>query len=871
MCTRTRLAFIFLLVSASLGLTAQTVQAQDRLCDPGGEDCRAILINLIRNETVGIDVAFWFMEDARYSNELVKKHAAGVPVRVLMDPRANSTYALNSQRLAELQAAGIPMRKRVANGILHWKMMLFEGQGTVEFSGANYSANAWRPEGTTPYANYTDEVILFTEDPSIVNSFRTKYDDLWTNTSAYANYANITGALVRKYDTYLKNPELNFPPTESYASRSTSRYNAEKTKIDVIMYRITDRRHSDAMIAARGRGIPVRLITEPEQYRDESRLWHSWNVDRLYMAGVQIKHRAHAGLNHQKSVLLYGLRLSIFGSSNWTSPSSSSQEEHNYFTAKPAIFDWLVDQFERKWNNSGGVVENVNFVPLPPDRALTPSPAHLATGVATTGVKLTWFGGPWAHKYDIYFGTSPTPPLLVSDLELGPSENSRQMQSYTIPTTLATGTTYYWRVVSKTMANMTKASDVWTFTTAGTAAPPPAGGSAGAGDVVLYAGKATVRSGAWQSVSDASAAGGRRMSNANAGAAKVTAPAASPANYFEMSFLAEAGKPYRLWIRGRAESNHYSNDSIFIQFSGSVTSGGTPTWRIGTTSATEMNLEDCSGCGLSGWGWQDNGWGINVLGPLVHFATSGTQTIRVQSREDGLQIDQIVLSKGPFLSSAPGAVKNDNTILNEQEGSAGSGDDDPPPPPPPASSSDSIVLYAADAAVVAGTWGVTSDASAAGNASLRQPNAGAAKITTAAADPANYFELNFTADANTPYRLWIRSKAEGNSWANDSVFIQFSGSVTQSGSAIYRIGTTSAAESNLEDCSGCGLSGWGWQDNGWGTGVMGPLIYFTGGPQTIRIQQREDGAAIDQIVLSPSTWLNASPGALKNDTTIVQK
>jgi phosphatidylserine/phosphatidylglycerophosphate/cardiolipin synthase-like enzyme len=869
MCTRNRFAVVLLLVGVSLGFSVETARAQDRLCDPGGEDCRIILLNLIRNETVGIDVAFWFMEDARYSNELVKKHAEGVPVRVLMDPRANSTYALNSQRLAELQAAGIPMRKRVANGILHWKMMLFEGQGTVEFSGANYSANAWRPEGTVPYANYTDEVIYFTTDQSVVNSFRTKYDDLWTNTTSYANYANVTGALVRNYDTFTKNPELNFPPTESFASRSTSRYNAENTKIDVIMYRITDRRHSDAMIAARGRGVPVRLISEPEQYRDASRLWHSWNVDRLYMAGVQIKHRAHAGLNHQKSVLLYGLGLSIFGSSNWTSPSSSSQEEHNYFTAKPFIFDWLVDQFERKWNNTGGVVETTNFVPLPPDRAITPSPAHLATGVATTGVKLTWFGGPFAHKYDIYFGTTPTPPLLVSDLALGPSESSRQMQSYTIPTTLGTGTTYYWRVVSKTMANMTKASEVWTFTTAGTAAPPPAGGSAGVGDVVLYAGKATVRSGAWQPVSDASAAGGLRMTNPNAGAAKLTSAAASPANYFEMSFTAEAGKPYRLWIRGRAESNHYSNDSIFIQFSGSATSSGTATWRIGTTSATEMNLEDCSGCGLSGWGWQDNGWGTNVLGPLVYFATSGTQTIRVQTREDGLQIDQIVLSKGAFLSSAPGAVKDDNTILNEQGGSASSDDGDPPPP---STSSPDVVLYSADAPVITGTWGVTSDATAAGGASLRQPNAGAAKVTTAAANPANYFELTFSAAANTPYRLWIRSKADDNNWANDSVFIQFSGSVTQSGTAIYRIGTTSAAESNLEDCSGCGLSGWGWQDNGWGTGVLGPLIYFgASGTQRIRIQQREDGVAIDQIVLSPSTWLNSAPGSLKNDTTIVQK
>ena len=858
-----RLLVVVIAVLSALVASAAPVRAQDRLCDPGNEDCRAILLNYIRNELVGIDVGFWFMEDARYTTELIKRHQAGVSVRVLVDPRANSSTPANADRLAELQLAGIPMRKRIASGILHYKMMLFSGQGVVEFSGANYSASAWRPEGT-PYTNYIDEVIYFTDDASVVNSFRTKYDDIWTNTTSYANYANISGSLQRLHDTFPKDPELNFPPAESYASRATGRYARETSKIDVIMYRITDRRHTDAIIAARARGIPVRLITEPEQYRDRSRLWHAWNVDRLYMAGVQIKHRAHAGLNHQKSVLLYGQRMSIFGSSNWTSPSSSSQEEHNYFTTKSAIFNWLAGQFERKWNNSTGVIENTKFVPLPPGTPGAPSPAHLASGVSTT-VRLGWYGGRWAHKYDVYLGTTSTPPLFASNLELGPSETSSQRQSYSIPVALNPGTTYYWRIVSKTMANMSKSSPVWTFTTAGTA--PPSGGSAGAGDVVLHAGKATIMRGAWRAASDSTAASGLRMGQPDAGAAKVATPSGSPANYFEMSFTAQAGQPYRLWIRGRAVPNHYSNDSVYVQFSDSVTSSGTATWRIGTASATTVSLEDCNGCGISGWGWQDNGWGANVLGPLVYFATSGAHTIRVQTREDGFYIDQIVLSKGPFLSASPGALKNDTRIRPAQGGT-----DTAASTAPPSGSAAERVLYAAEAPTVAGTWRVTSDSTAAGGRSLRQSDAGAAKITTASANPGNYFQMTFSAEADVPYRLWIRMKADSNHWSNDSVFVQFSGSVNASGSANYRLGTTSAAAVSLEECNECGLSGWGWQDSGWGVNVLGPLIYFSStGTQTIRIQQREDGVAIDQIVLSPGTYFNAAPGPVKNDTTKLSK
>src|SRR5688500_3673020 len=292
------LALVLLFITAAPG------RAQDRLCDPGDEECRSILINYIRNETVGSDVAFWFMEDARYTNELIKKHQAGVPVRVLMDPRANSTYLLNASRLDELKNAGIPMRKRLTSYILHWKMMLFHGQNVVELSGANYSANAWRPETSVPYENFIDEAIYFTSDPAITNSFRTKFDDHWVDVVYWADYANIAQPLVRHYDIFPKDPSLNFPPAENYRTRSVNGYKAERRKIDAIMYRITDRQHTDNILAAVARGIPVRLFTEQGQYRLPSRMWHSWNVDRLYMGGVQIKHRAHAGMNHQKSVIL---------------------------------------------------------------------------------------------------------------------------------------------------------------------------------------------------------------------------------------------------------------------------------------------------------------------------------------------------------------------------------------------------------------------------------------------------------------------------------------------------------------------------------------------------------------------------------------
>jgi len=128
-----------------------------------------------------------------------------------------------------------------------------------------------------------------------------------------------------------------------------------------------------------------------------------------------------------------------------------------------------------------------------------------------------------------------------------------------------------------------------------------------------------------------------------------------------------AGQAYRLWIRGKAEKDSWQNDSTFVQFSGSLDATGAPAFRIGTTAATVVSIEESSGAGLSGWGWQDNGYGVNVFGPAIYF--DGTQqTLRVQVREDGLSIDQIVLSPVAYATAAPGAPKNDTTILPENTG-----------------------------------------------------------------------------------------------------------------------------------------------------------------------------------------------------------
>jgi phosphatidylserine/phosphatidylglycerophosphate/cardiolipin synthase-like enzyme len=445
--------------------------AQERLCDTQFEDCRAPLLDLIRNERVGIDVAFWFMEDSRYVPELIKRYKAGVPVRILVDQRANASKRLNEQMLKDLRDGGIPMRDKFAGDVLHFKTMLFHGQNVVEFSKANYTPFSLVADPAN-VNNYFDEAVFFTNDNDLTNSFRRRFDDRWINTSEFRNYGNVTGPLIRQYPMFPIHSSMNFPPLQDFATRAVARYDQEPQRLDAIVFRVTDARHADAMIRAVGRGVPVRLITEPTEYRNSKRLWMAKYVDRMWAAGVQIKVRQHEGLTHEASVIMHGLGEVIFGSSNWTPVSSDGySDEHNYFynpgLGKPWFFEWFADQFENKWQNTANYIP---FQPLPPGSPSYTSPANLTPGVSSSAT-LTWDGGPWGHLYDIYLGTTPAPPLLVSNQELG-SPDAGKLETYTV-TSLLPGTTYYWRIVGKTWAQLANSGPTWSFTTAGT---PPSGG-----------------------------------------------------------------------------------------------------------------------------------------------------------------------------------------------------------------------------------------------------------------------------------------------------------------------------------------------------------------------------------------------------------
>src|SRR5687768_10176262 len=107
--TRTRLVLSAWLMVFGL-FACQPTAAQERLCDPSFENCYAPLLDLVRNETAGIDIAFYMFELPTLADAIISRHQAGVPVRIAVEPRANLKFSGNQALLDRFRAAGIPMR-----------------------------------------------------------------------------------------------------------------------------------------------------------------------------------------------------------------------------------------------------------------------------------------------------------------------------------------------------------------------------------------------------------------------------------------------------------------------------------------------------------------------------------------------------------------------------------------------------------------------------------------------------------------------------------------------------------------------------------------------------------------------------------------
>ncbi|MGE3706309.1 MAG: phospholipase D-like domain-containing protein [Vicinamibacterales bacterium] len=160
---------------------ATPAAATDWTFFPAVDNVTAQLVAHINAETVRIDMSAWYLTERAVSIALVNRHRAGVPVRLIGD--RVSIFESDPLTRAEfywLASQEVPIRLRYfptgQPEIVHWKATIFSALGRVTFGSANYTPFELAPVSA---ADYKDEVVTITDDPSLVNAFRTKFDRMW--------------------------------------------------------------------------------------------------------------------------------------------------------------------------------------------------------------------------------------------------------------------------------------------------------------------------------------------------------------------------------------------------------------------------------------------------------------------------------------------------------------------------------------------------------------------------------------------------------------------------------------------------------------------------------------------------------------------
>jgi phosphatidylserine/phosphatidylglycerophosphate/cardiolipin synthase-like enzyme len=486
----------------ALPVAARRASASEQIYFSAVDDVTAVLVQHINAETVRLDISSWYLSEHAVSIAIANRWAAGVPVRLIGDRAA--IFEADPHTKAEfywLANQGVPIRLRFNPTwfpeIDHWKMALFVGQGLVEFGSGNFTPVELAPVSST---NYDDETELFTDDPVLVNAFKTKFDLLWNDTTTEpesvlsgppylkdwndacaheptgncADYATLypTPApmiinTARLEGDHPMPPDLIWGQGTDFNTRLVQAITSESSRIDLVVYRLEVDTITNALLSRFQAGVPVRILVDPHQYTNS--LWPEYwlthaNIDKLWAAGVPIRQALHAGVTHMKTLVTSTVATnasSNFGP-NW-------QRDHDYVVSaatKPAVYQAIATRVDAMWNDA------VGFGPLqltPPNAAALASPAAGAVGVAPT-TALVWNTAAWAVSYDVYLGASPASLALVANVPAQLVTNPPATYAWTPAAPLQAGATYYWQVVSRTNATplaptMQASSSTASFTT----------------------------------------------------------------------------------------------------------------------------------------------------------------------------------------------------------------------------------------------------------------------------------------------------------------------------------------------------------------------------------------------------------------------
>jgi phosphatidylserine/phosphatidylglycerophosphate/cardiolipin synthase-like enzyme len=141
--------------------------------------------------------------------------------------------------------------------------------------------------------------------------------------------------------------EVYYSPDDAPLDRLTTLYGQATRYLYVAVYVLTSPRAVEAMVAAKKRGVDVRLITDRQRTEDVKQLTA---LDTLLLAGIPILVNEHDGLMHLKQVVIDD-EVNASGSMNHTTSGNRYNDERLDIITDHAITVKAREKFLAMWND----------------------------------------------------------------------------------------------------------------------------------------------------------------------------------------------------------------------------------------------------------------------------------------------------------------------------------------------------------------------------------------------------------------------------------------------------------------------------------------------------------------------------------------
>jgi hypothetical protein len=142
-----------------------------------------------------------------------------------------------------------------------------------------------------------------------------------------------------------QSPEPYFSPDGGISSRIVQEIERAQSSIDIEIYTFTRTEIMNALIAARARGVAIRILADNSEAAAPGSV-----IPRLLAAGIPVKRTdgGGGGIMHNK-VAVFDRQVLLTGSYNWSTAAEESNDENAVFIRTPSLVAAYQSAFDNLW------------------------------------------------------------------------------------------------------------------------------------------------------------------------------------------------------------------------------------------------------------------------------------------------------------------------------------------------------------------------------------------------------------------------------------------------------------------------------------------------------------------------------------------